>query len=356
MRAIGAAAAFFLLLLASTAWAAPNLRVRGTALVDGPGAGHQVQLRGVDRSGLEYACIQNTGFFESPHPYRIDDRSMIAAMTSWDIDAVRVPLNEDCWLGIHTPRGLGGSAYRRIVESYVAALHAAHLYVILDLHWAAPGRHQALGQIPMADADHSPSFWRSVAGTFKGDHELIFDLFNEPFQIGWGCWRNGCTVPAGDGWPAYRAAGMQQLVNAVRKSGARQPLMLGGLNWAFSLSGWLAHKPRDPLHQLVASEHNYGDLSPCYASCQAAIVSAHRGAPVVMGELGETDCKELYIDQMMPFADRHGISYLGWAWDAGAYWTCGGGPSLITSYDGSPTPFGVGFRNHLRSLGTASRP
>ena len=36
----------------------------------------------------------------------------------------------------------------------------------------------------------------------------------------------------------------------------------------------------------------------------------------LFGELGETDCAHGYIDQMMGFADRHRIGYLGWAWDA----------------------------------------
>jgi hypothetical protein len=71
---------------------------------------------------------------------------------------------------------------------------------------------------------------------------------------------------------------------------------------------------------------------------------------VVFGELGETDCGHRYVDRMMAFADAHGISYLGWAWDAGGGWTCRGGPTLITRYDGTPTPFGIGLRNHLRSL------
>jgi hypothetical protein len=77
----------------------------------------------------------------------------------------------------------------------------------------------------------------------------------------------------------------------------------------------------------------------------------------VVGELGETDCAHGYIDAFMAWADRHGIDYLGWAWDATSPggWTCRGGPSLITSYDGTPTAYGVGFRDHLRAL-SAPRP
>jgi len=337
--------------------APPSLRVRGNRLVVGPGAGRPVQLLGVNRSGLEYACIQGWGFFDSPHPDQIDSPGMIAAMKSWAINVVRVPLNEDCWLGINAPLGRGGEPYRSIVKRYVHALVAAGLYVILDLHWTAPGTVKATGQEPMPDHDHAPEFWRSVASTFKGDHALIFDLFNEPFGVDWACWRAGCDIPAAGTQPAYRAAGMQQLVDAVRSTGARQPLLLGGLDYANDLSGWTAHAPQDPVHALIASEHTYGGLSPCGSGCRAAILATHRRYPVLFGELGETDCRHSYIDAMMRFADAHGIGYLGWAWDAvsSGGWSCDGGPSLITNYDGAPTAYGVGFRNHFRSLARRRR-
>ena len=337
--------------------AASGLRVAGNELVYGPGAGTPVQLRGVSRSGSEYACIQGWGFFDSPDPDRIDTPAMIGAMLRWDIDIVRVPLNEDCWLGVN-PAGRSGAPYRAIIERYVAALNAAHLFVILDLHWAAPGSVAAAGQLPMADAGHAPAFWRSVARTFRSDHDLIFDLFNEPYGISWSCWLHGCEIPASAGVPAYRAAGMQQLVDAVRSTGATQPLALGGEDYASDLSQWLAHEPHDPRHQLIASEHNYGGLSPCGGSCRMAVLATHRRVPVLFGELGETDCAGGYIDSMMRFADAHRIGYLAWAWDATSPggWSCGGGPSLITSYAGTPTPYGSAYRSHLLELGVPVRP
>jgi endoglucanase len=92
--------------------------------------------------------------------------------------------------------------------------------------------------------------------------------------------------------------------------------------------------------------------------CRTEIASLNQRHPVLLAELGETDCRHTYIDQMMQFADRLGIGYLGWAWDAVAPggWSCTGGPSLITSYAGTPTSYGVGFREHFRALGTPARP
>ena len=42
---------------------------------------------------------------------------------------------------------------------------------------------------------------------------------------------------------AFTVAGMTSLVAAVRATGAKQPLLLGGLNYSNDLTGWLAHAP-----------------------------------------------------------------------------------------------------------------
>jgi hypothetical protein len=49
----------------------------------------------------------------------------------------------------------------------------------------------------------------------------------------------------------------------------------------------------------------------------------------------------------MDWADANEISYLGWTWNV---WDCNNGPALISDYDGTPTAFGVGVRDHFLSL------
>ena len=66
--------------------------------------------------------------------------------------------------------------------------------------------------------------------------------------------------------------------------------------------------------------------------------------PVVPGEIGENDCAHGYIDSLMAWLDSHHTGYLGWTWNT---WDCSSGPSLISSYDGTPTNFGAGFKAHL---------
>lgn len=325
---------------ASTVASSPlAIAVSGNQLIDG--SGNTVRLLGVNRSGLEFACIQGWGPFDGPN-----DAASVAAMAGWHINVVRLPLNEDCWLGINGVNpALSGTAYQSAVRSYVKLLHQYGLYAILDLHWNAPGASAKTVQEPMPDADHAPDFWRSVASYFKDDPAVLFDLYNEPHDVSWGCWLNGCIV---SGW---QAAGMQSLVDAVRSAGATQPIMIGGLGWANYLSGWLANEPIDPANALVASFHNYNWLD-CFANCWATtIASVASRVPVVTGEIGENDCNHDYIDPYMAWADAHGISYLGWTWNT---WDCVNGPALISDYTGTPTPFGIGLRDHLRFLAMPS--
>ncbi|MER6469629.1 cellulose-binding domain-containing protein [Streptomyces collinus] len=52
-------------------------------------------------------------------------------------------------------------------------------------------------------------------------------------------------------------------------------------------------------------------------------------------------------DQVVKWFDDHDLSYLGWTWNT---WDCSSGPSPISAYDGTPTAYGVGLRDHLRAL------
>ncbi len=317
-----------------TAGSPPGLHVAGKRIVDGQGT--TLQLNGVDRSGTEYACIQGWGIFDGP-----SDATSVAAMATWHVHIVRVPLNEDCWLGINGVKPqYGGANYRNAIAGYVETLEAAGMNVILELHWNAPGTQPANGQQKMPDADHSPAFWSSVATRFGSDQAVVFDLYNEPHDVSWTCWRDGCTV---DGW---QAAGMQSLVDAVRATGATNVLMIGGLGWSGDLTGWKKFRPKDPLHQLVASWHVY-DFGWCGTdpTCWAAnIKGVGKTAPVLLGEFGESDCAHGFVDPFMKWLDHRRIGYVAWTWDV---WDCGSGPALITDYSGTPTGYGVGVRDHF---------
>jgi endoglucanase len=324
---------------------APVVRVSGNRLVDGSGA--PLQLRGVNRSGLEYSCIQGSGFFDGP-----SDDASIAAMASWATDVVRLPLNEDCWLGINGNTKNApymGAVYRSTVQDYVKRLHARGLAVILDLQTGEPGTTPSgLKLEPMPDADHAGAFWSSVGRAFSGDHSAVFDLYNEPHDVTWSCWRDGCLMPSG-----WRAAGMQSLLNAVRSTGATNTVIVGGLGYSNDMSGWLANRPADPAGQLAVSFHLYNFTACGAVACwDAEVAPVAASVPVVTGELGENDCASGFVNPYMDWADAHRVSYLGWTWDT---WDCSSGPSLISNYDGTPTAFGQGIRDHYLAEAAKSK-
>ena len=123
--------------------------------------------------------------------------------------------------------------------------------------------------------------------------------------------------------------------------------MVGGLGWSGDLTKWKRYMPNDPLKQLVASWHVY-DFGACGSdpTCwRANVRGVGNAAPVLLGEIGETDCAHGFVDTFMRWLDRRNIGYVAWTWDD---WNaCNDGPTLITNYDGTPTGYGVGIRHHF---------
>ncbi|WP_431929183.1 cellulase family glycosylhydrolase [Nonomuraea jabiensis] len=331
---------------------APALHVSGNKLV--ANNGNTYRLLGVNRASGEFACVQGKGMWDSGPV----DKASIDAMKAWNIHAVRIPLNEECWIG--TNGSPSGAAYQQNVKDYVNLLVNNGVTPIVEMHWnygqytgqgAGCSDTAATCQKPMPDAQYAPTFWTGVANAFKGNNAVIFDLFNEPYPdaaanwnatAGWTCWRDGGTCTG----ISYQVAGMQSLVNAVRATGATNVIMLGGLAWSNDLSQWLTYKPTDPAGNLMAAWHTYNFNTCSNVSCwnsQVGAVAAQ--VPVHAGEIGQNSCAHDYIDQVMAWADAHGVGYTAWTWNP---WGCSQGNVLITDYNGTPTStYGEGFKAHL---------
>jgi endoglucanase len=367
-----------------------SIAIQGNHFVNG--AGQTIRLLGVNHPSSEYACVDGFGYNDGHQ-----DAADAAAVASWDATAVRVPLNEDCWLGINgqpnssqgPPEPLTAAGYRQAVESYVGDLNAHGLYAIIDLHWSAPGAMVANSQQPMPDVDHSVAFWQSVAQTFKNNSAVVFDVFNEPFDptdpksgddpdptdtVSWACWENGgCMTAAysdsGNGTvrtaTKYQVAGMQTLVDTIRGTGATQAIMVGGLDYANDLTQWATHAPDDPLNQEAASFHNYqGKACDNLACWNSEIAPIAANVPVVTGEFDEDNFMEpqcankspsTFDADYMNWADQHGVGYLAWGW-----WVLSQSEKdaagcsafyLLSDYDGTPAPpNGTALHDHLISL------
>jgi endoglucanase len=142
---------------------------------------------------------------------------------------------------------------------------------------------------------------------------------------------------------------MQDLVDAVRATGATNVVMTAGLRWTNDLTQWLAFKPADPTGNLMASWHSYNFNACVTASCwdnEIGTVAAQ--VPLLAGEIGQDTCAHDYIDQVMAWLDQHNLGYTAWTWNP---WGCGQGNVLIEDYSGTPTQtYGAGYRSHLLSV------
>jgi endoglucanase len=368
----------------------PRISVRGRHLVDAQG--NIIQLRGANISGLEFVAVQGWSP-KDPWGGQYDSKTL-DVLLSWKANVVRLPLNEASWLGYPCLDGDGkvrdpdpGHNYQDVVKKVVAQAAAKGLYVILDLHMTAPddsllavGNVKAICPVlqnPLTDADHTVDFWISIANTFKNSPNVLFELFNEPYfdwkytaKDDWEVLRDGGVFRAYktgtkfiDGHP-WKTVGMQQLIDAIRKTGATNIVLVGGPNWTQRLDGWLKYKPTDPLKQLAAAWHAYpafgkkwgteeynhpGLGDPAYKWAEEILAA---DIPLIITETGDRNAVGTkgapFVSRVLPWADRNGISYLGWTFNV---WPNKEEAVLLKSASGAPTDgYGEYFKSHLECV------
>ncbi|HEY7376717.1 MAG TPA: cellulase family glycosylhydrolase, partial [Polyangia bacterium] len=326
-----------------------GLHVDGNTIKNG--AGQVVRLRGVNRSGTEYKCVQTgTTIFDGAA-----DAASIQVIKSWNVNAVRIPLNESCWLAINgATAAKAGDNYRNAIRDYVMLLEQANLAPILELHWVGPGTTLAQRQQPMP-SDHSVDFWADVAAAFASDPYVVFEPYNEPFPdmnrdsaAAWSCWRDGCAAPlqtASGTSGTYQAAGFQALVNAIRGAGSPALILLGGVQYSNRLTMWSASKPTDAMNNLAAAWHVYNFNGCATASCwNGAPATLAATVPIVATEFGENDCQATFVNTFIDWMNGKGLSFLAWTWDTWGACTPGmtngqgGNPWALVSAYTSATP------------------
>mgnify|MGYP001598505766 CR=1 FL=1 len=332
-----------------------SVRVDGSRFVDA--AGNAIQLRGVNFSGFEFVAVQGWSPADpSGAQAGQPGGPKWSAIKSWNANTVRFPLNEASWLGYRCTDTQGvehnpdpGGNYQSSVRAQVAQALAAGLYVIVDLHWSAPGKACPLLQTQMANRDNSLAFWTSVANTFKDQPAVMFELFNEPFfNFGfsgndWQYMMKG-TGGSFSSYPAtsrkgkwkevkkpWAVASYQAMLDAVRATGARNVVLIGGMQYAQDLSGWLKHRPIDPLKQMAAVWHPYATFGTEWGTPEYAQPNfSHRvfddvkaiqaaGFPVIATETGDRNTPSTkgapLVTTVTRWADQHDVSVLGWAWN-----------------------------------------
>jgi hypothetical protein len=281
------------------------LRTVGNQILDAKG--HKVQLRGIQRYGLE-ADGYNPNF----------DQNDIAHAKQWGANFIRISLGEERWVA-----GSCGydPSYVSKVDSIVRWVTQLRMVALLDLHFNTITPCSKPGLQKMADAPGATTFWRQVAERYGSNPLVAFDLYNEPHDIPDAIWRNG--GPVNQGGVTFVAAGMQQLYDAVRGVGASNLVFVSGNQWATRFPG-------DALingYNVVYAVHAYTCPQTPPPRCSSPdpynapqLLSSWVGpsatAPVVLTEFGWPDPKDgRYISNVINFADEHGWGWGVFAWD-----------------------------------------
>ena len=289
--------------------------VSGPTVLDGAGKPHI--FRGLDRPSLE----------STPSGDNLGEADY-QVMASWGANIVRIPLNQDFWL---TDSPKYDSSYSGVVDQQIQWAEMHGLDAILDLHWSdrgdpanAPG-----GQQQMAD-QRSVAFWKDVPNhvnfytnvAYKSDPKVLFELYNEPELYNatdaWGVWLNGGDTGSGSGGvDVPNAAGMQQLYDAVRGTGAKNLVLIGGIHYAYDLSGVPGH-PINNGSNIIYVTHPYamnespGDkgLSTWYNAFGFLAATA----PVMATEFGNRQtsggppCTTTYLNNFLQYAGLKTVS------------------------------------------------
>lgn len=306
-----------------------------------------VRLYGVNIASLEYRT-------DGDHV----QESLNRAINEWHVNFIRLPLAQDRWFGKMKDQTDGGAAYRATVDQIADTCAAAQVYIDLDLHWSDCGEWVndggRLGQHNMPD-QNSVVFWHDLATRYKNHPYVIFGLYNEPHDASWKVWRDGGTVTdIPPRWNpdqtqiTYEAVGMQKLYDTVRAAGADNIVTVGGLDWAYDLSGVLQGYAITGTNYVYETHPypNKKDWDKCFGAVSATY-------PVYVGEwgfggrnMGGTNGLP-YGQRLMDYIKAHGIP-LWTAWDFSAT----AGPTMFKNWNYEPTVFGQFVKEQLANAAT----
>lgn len=276
-----------------------ELSVKGANIVNNKG--QKIILKGFARPSLEW---NPKGEYLS-----IDD---IKKMHNWQgvpVNTIRLDLNQNFWFssGPVTQKG----SYKQILNAIVFHAIQNNMVVIFDLHWTENGH-----QSPMANKS-SLRFWKEVANDYKDFGTVIFELFNEPYDVDKKTWLNGNN----------NFAGHQELLDAVRSMGANNICIVNGLDYAYDLS-FVNDDFKLKGNNIVYGSHPYNEKGKeGHTGPGGSFAQNFKGVlgkyPLIFTEFGVNDASyfvqpnpgyEKVYARILDYADRNSISYTAFAW------------------------------------------
>ena len=311
----------------------PAIRAQGNRLVT-VDAGKEVWLQGMNVASLEWSV---TG--EQIH------KSIVVGIDEWKGNVIRLPVKHDYWFG-RKGQTDGGKSYRAIVDQAITLAANRGAYLVLDLHtYRAP-------------KDEYLEFWTDAATRYKNHPAVIFDLMNEPHGISWAVWRDGgfvgektdrdeatfLTPEERAKAQGFQSPGMQKMLDTVRATGAKNMVLVGGLDYAYRLDGIVEGfglKDHSGGQGIIYACHIY----PWKSQWQKMLLDAAALHPILLGEVGADANKmnfmpheqqedwQTWTPAILGLIQQHRLNYTAWCFHPKA------SPRMLLDWDYTPTPF-----------------
>ena len=272
----------------SVYWA-PPLDIVGTKIVNAKG--YVVQLKG-------FATMDQT---------LVTHNQVIHFRNDWNITILRVPLLVGpgrCWVvgNINV-----NASYLAAADSVLKWCRENKIYVLFD-GWHEGGQGNTLG-----DWSSTVAAWRILADRYKNQDHILWEIFNEPHNIGWTTW----------------APMAEQLIDTIRsRNPVVKAIVAGTVNWCQQADVQTRKFNRD---KVIYSWHPYSNV---YGSNTASTWEQRFGfiqtsgiAPVMATEWGFTSQQDSagYGTQLIQYLKSKGMSWEGWCYSQS--W----GPPMLTS-------------------------
>jgi len=265
-----------------------RLSTQGNRIVDETGAVRI--LRGVNRSGFEYDRKGNG----------ISEKEIAFICREWKAQIIRLPFNQ-AWI-------LSDPDYNRDFDRAVGWVTRNGAYAMLDLQWQ-----DETVKIPKIPDAESVRMWKILAGRYRDNPGVLFDIHNEAHDTTWAAWR-------------ARAA---EIIEGIRSVHPGSLIFVCGLDWAYDLRDW----GREPLpyDHIVYSTHPYPFKGEPWA-WDKYFGAFSDSLVLYAGEFGGGEKDLEWGRKLMEYFDEKQMGWAAWSWVDQ--------PVLTKKDRRTPTPFG----------------
>jgi len=310
------------------------LATSGKRIID-IATGAPVILRGVNRSGLEYAGPDEQGFLSGAAISRCEIQHIVQ---DWGCNIIRLPFNQDFVL--RGRDGRSGEEYQSALDRVIYWASMFGAYTLLDLQWLDADRIYGGTRNFVAPLPNTQSIelWTLLSRRYNDEPAVLFDIFTEPhdrlnddpFPLNRD---DGTTYPADQRsvtmaeWRPWA----QTLTSAIRAENADSLVFISGINWAYDLRGMPMN-----LANTVYSSHVYSNKGMEWPE---AFGDLSQTVPVFVGEFGgdDTPADLDFGQRLVEYMRQLGIGWTAWSWH--------NDPLLVNRY--AATQFGAIVRQQL---------